>query len=158
MHSTSFPAVASTFQVFEAAERIELLAASIYRALAEQFAGDAGARALFRQLEEEEIQHANRIRLMAVRYLHDSRIFGKARFANYRFDELFEEGDRALCSIRRGEWSNDFAAVKRMVATLEAKFSASHAQILAHAADPAVRDFFEKLAQQDEAHHQLLLT
>ncbi len=147
----------STFQIFETAERIELLSADIYRALAERFADDAEARMLFQRLEEEEIQHANRIRLMAVRYLHDLRLFGKADLSALRLEEIFEEGQRALWSIARGEWGTDLAFVKRAVAELEAKFSAAHAHILSQTADPAVREFFEKLAQQDEAHHQLLL-
>jgi rubrerythrin len=149
--------VPSTFQIFETAERIELLSADIYRSLVERFAADPEARALFRRLEEEEMQHASRIRLMAVCYLHDSRLFGKADISALRLEEIFEEGQRALRSIAWGEWDDDLAVAKRAVADLEAKFSAAHAHILSRTADPAVREFFEKLAQQDEAHHQLLM-
>ncbi len=146
----------STFQVFETAERIELLAAEIYRTLAERFGDDAEARTLFARLEEEEIQHANRIRLMAVCYLHDTRLFGKDDFSPLRLEEIFEEGQRALRSIVRGAWGSDLVSVKLAVADLEAKLSAAHAQILSRSANPAVREFFEKLAEQDEAQHKLL--
>lgn len=59
--------MATTYQVFEQAERIERTAADLYRLLAEQFAADPAARALFVRLEEEEHQHASRVRLLAAR-------------------------------------------------------------------------------------------
>jgi hypothetical protein len=46
--------------------------------------------------------------------------------------------------------------VKGELAELEERFSAAHAHAIAATANPALKAFFEQLAQQDKAHRELL--
>lgn len=146
----------STFQLFEKAERLEVLCADIYRALARQFQDDPPARDLFQRLEAEERQHATRVRLLAARYQHDSKLLEAAAVAAHHLDELLEEARAVLSRIEAGGWGAGLEVVKRELADLEDRFSAAHAQVIASTANPALRAFFEQLARQDRAHRELL--
>ncbi len=148
--------MATTYQVFEAAERVEVLSAAIYAALSRRFASDPDARALFARLEAEELQHASRVRLLAARYRHDPRLLEKLEVDARALDELAAEAEAVLRLVRADEWAEDLAEAKRTLAALEDRFSLAHAQLLAGAAHPALRDFFEQLAAQDAGHRELL--
>ncbi|HEU4385022.1 MAG TPA: hypothetical protein VFR85_16180 [Anaeromyxobacteraceae bacterium] len=146
----------STFQLFEKAERLEMACAEIYRALARQFQDQPRARDLLQRLGAEEEQHAARVRLLSVRYQHDSRLLEAAAVAAHHLDELLAEAHAVLSQIASGAWSGSFEVVKGELADLEARFSAAHAHVIASAANPALRAFFEQLAGQDKAHVELL--
>ncbi len=148
--------MASTFQLFEKAEQLEVLCAGIYRALARQFRSDPEARDLFQRLEAEETQHAVRVRLLAARYQHDSRLLEAAAVAAHHLDELLAEARQVLSRIDSGAWGASLEVVKGELAELEERFSAAHAHVIASAANPALRSFFEQLARQDKAHGELL--
>ena len=148
--------MASTFQLFEKAEQLEAICAGIYRALARQFRDDPGARDLFQRLEAEETQHAARVRLLSARYQHDSRLLEAAAVAAHHLDELLAEARQVLSRIDSGAWGASLAVVKGELAELEERFSAAHAHVIASAANPALRAFFEQLARQDKAHGELL--
>lgn len=145
----------TTLDVFRAAERIETIAANIYALCAQQFASDAQARALFARLEAEEQQHASRIRLLAARYRTDRKLL--ERFAGGgELEECLRIAEAALAEASRGAWGSDLRAVKGRLAELETQLSRAHAQVIAQDGHPALRDFFQQLALQDEAHVQLL--
>ena len=146
----------STFQLFEKAEQLEVVCAEIYRALARQFQDDPRAHALFQRLEAEEQQHAARVRLLSVRYQHDSKLLEAAAVAAHHLDELLAEARAVLSRVASGAWGASLEVVKGELAELEERFSAAHAHVIASAANPALRAFFEQLARQDEAHGELL--
>lgn len=148
--------MATTYQVFEAAERVEQLSAAIYAALAHRFAGDLDAHALFTRLQQEEIQHASRIRLLAARYRHDTRILDRVTGTIRELDGLAAECRAVLSAIAEGTWARDLAEAKGALASLEDRFRHAHAQLIAREGHPELRRFFEQLAEQDEAHERLL--
>lgn len=148
--------VASAYPLFETAERLEETSAQIYDALADRFQSDAPASDLFRRLAAEERQHATRVRLLAARYRHDSRLFESVDMAAKGLEEMLAEATRVLERIRAGEWSNDLDLVRGEVVDLEDRFQAAHAEVIAALADPALKKFFESMAAQDEGHRRLL--
>jgi rubrerythrin len=148
--------MATTYRVFELAEGLELLAASIYRAAAEAFAWDVEARALFARLAEEEDQHASRVRLLAARYRTDPRLVPAGVADLAELEGLRAEGEAILAAVRAGEWGRDLGRAREKLAALEWRFQKAHAQALARQSNPVLREFFDQLAAQDEAHWKLL--
>lgn len=145
----------TTFDVFKKAERIETIAAAIYAAVAKVFAADDGARSLFTRLEQEEIQHASRVRLLASRYRGDKRILVKVPGVA-ELESCLVRAEAALAEVLAGSWDGDLAAVKVRLVELEAMLARAHAQTIAKDGDPSLRDFFRQLALQDDAHAALL--
>jgi rubrerythrin len=146
----------STYQVFEEAERVELLSAAIYGALAERFTGDRDARALFPRLQEEEIQHASRVRLLAARYRHDSKLLERVASESRNLRPLIDECEAILAAVKDGSWGRDLDEVTRNLAALEERFCRAHADLIAREGHPELRVFFIQLARQDEAHGRVL--
>jgi hypothetical protein len=145
----------TTWDVFRHAERVETVAAAIYGSLARQFADDDGARALFARLEQEELQHASRVRLLASRYRADTKLMAKPSGATAMI-ELVQVVEGALAEVNAGSWGRDLAAVERRLVALEGALQRAHAQAIAEDAHPALRDFFRQLSLQDDAHVALL--
>jgi rubrerythrin len=145
----------TTLDVFRCAERIEAIAAAIYAALAQQFADDAPVRALFARLEQEELQHAARVRLLASRYRADRKLL--ERFTGVtELQEGLRLSEEALSEVLAGAWGRDVVEVKARLVELESRLGKAHAQAVAREGHPALREFFEQLALQDEAHLELL--
>jgi rubrerythrin len=148
--------LASTFEVFRWAERIEAIAAEIYGLLARRFGEDPDAYALFAQLQAEEEQHAARIRLLAASYRNDSKLLpavnGAAELA-----ACLGEAERAMAEVRAGGWGPRLADVLVRVSRLEDRLARAHADLLALNGDPGLREFFEQLARMDDAHVELLV-
>lgn len=147
---------ASTYYLLELAERAEALSAEVYAALAERFAEDPEARGLFVRLKAEEFQHASRIRLLAARYRHDSRLLGKTTVDVPELEGLLRSEEIALAEIRDGRWPEDLAGVKERLVAHEERLTRAHAEVIANAGHEAVKDLFEQLADQDAGHAQLL--
>jgi rubrerythrin len=145
----------STFEVLKRAERIEAIAASIYGFFAKQFADDPKVRALFARLEAEELQHASRVRLLASSYRSDSKVLGTLTVGP-ELEACVAQAEAALAEVQAGRWGKDLPAIADRLSLLEHDLAKAHAQILAQDANPALRDFFRQLAQQDEAHVALL--
>lgn len=145
----------TTFDVFKTAERIETIAASIYAAVAKRFAADEKARALFGRLEQEEVQHAARVRLLASRYRGDKKILAKIPGVA-ELESCLALAEAALAEVLAGTWGGDLAATKLRLVQLEGVLSKAHAQTIAKDGDPSLRDFFRQLALQDDAHAALL--
>jgi rubrerythrin len=146
--------MASTYQLLEKAVQVELVAEQLYRALAERFAGDA--KALFRRLADEEGQHAARIRLLAARYLQDRRLMPSLDSDLSLLDRLLREAEEALGVALGGAWDGDAPAARAAAVELERRFCMVHAQVLSGDGHPELRAFFDQLALQDKAHHDLL--
>lgn len=146
--------LATTYQIFATAERIEEISAETYRLLAEQLADEPGARALFRRLAEEELQHAQRVRLLASRYRHDSRLLGAVSAA--ALDEVLAEAEATLAAVQRGGFARTLAEARQKLAEVEARSSRAHAELIASEGHPALREFFRRLAAQDRAHQEFL--
>jgi hypothetical protein len=144
-----------TLDVFRRAERIEVVSAAIYAALAKQFAGDAAARALFARLEQEELQHAARVRLLASRYRSDRTLLERFEGAE-ALGACLRDAEQALSEVLQGAWGDDLVAVKARAAELETRLGQAHAHAVAREGHPALREFFEQLALQDDAHLDLL--
>ena len=148
--------MACTFEVFEIAERIEEVSAAIYGALARRFEEDADARALFVQLEAEELQHVNRIRLLAATYRHDSKLLDRVN-GGAELAESLAEAERSLEEVQSGGWGARLADVLGRLARLEDRLARAHANLLALNGNGQLRHFFEQLARMDDAHVQLLI-
>ena len=144
----------TTWQLLERAERVEVLSARIYGALARRFRGAPEVRALFERLEAEEQQHASRVRLLASHHRNEPRLPLDADPA--ALDVCIADATRALADIEAGRWPTDLAEVRGRLRALEDRLARAHAEVLSKGAPPALRSFFEILAQQDEAHARLL--
>jgi hypothetical protein len=145
----------TTWDVFRRAERIELAAAEIYGQLAKQFAADAAARTLFARLQQEELQHASRVCLLAARYRGDTKILEKISGAA-ELEACQGVVEAALADVAAGRWGDDLAGIKRRLVVLEGELRHAHAQAMSEDGHPALRDFFRQLALQDDAHASLL--
>jgi rubrerythrin len=146
--------MASTYQLLEKAERLELLAERLYQALAGRFGGEA--RALFKRLAAEEAQHASRVRLLSARVRQDKKLVATLAVDTTLLDRLLLEAGEALAAVEAGAWDGDPAAALQAAAELEHRFCQAHAQALSRDAHPELRAFFEQLAAQDKAHEALL--
>ncbi len=146
--------MASTYELLDTAERIELTAEQLYQALAARFAGEP--RALFQRLAGEEAQHAARIRLLSARYRHDRRLVATALGDLDLLERLLGEAQAALQEVLGGRWDGDETAARRGAVELERRFCVVHAQVLSREGHPELRGFFEQLSAQDEAHRALL--
>ena len=149
--------MATTFQIFERAERIELVCAEGYALLAERFKVDSAARALFLRLEEEELQHAARVRLLAARYRHDPRLLDGAPADLSELDLMLHDAETAVSSIRAGSFARSVEEAVVNLVALEERMSRAHAELIAHGGHPAQREFFRQLAEQDDGHREMLL-
>jgi hypothetical protein len=145
----------STFDVFRRAERVELVAAEVYAAVARQFRADVKAHALFRRLESEELQHACRIRLLAATYRNDPKLIARVNGAE-ALDACLASAREALEQIEAGEWGRVLGEVLGRLADLEDRLQKAHAHLLALNAHTGLRDFFEQLAHMDDGHVLML--
>jgi rubrerythrin len=146
--------MASTYQLLDKAERLELLAEQLYLALAGRFGGEA--RALFQRLAGEESQHAARVRLLAARYRQDRRLVNTVQADVTLLDKRLAEAEEALAAVNAGAWDGNPEAALAAALELERSFCLAHAQALSSEALPELRAFFEQLASQDKAHIALL--
>jgi rubrerythrin len=147
--------VATTFDILDKAEKIELLAAELYAAFAKRFGDDDAAAKLFTRLRDEEQQHAARIRLLAAQSRRDSKLLGKLDLDARALDAVIQEMVAVLANVRNGNWGADLAQTKRLLVDLEERCARAHAQGL-QGLNESLRKFFEQLAQQDRAHEELL--
>ena len=145
----------TTYEIFEKAERIEVLSAEAYASLAVLFESDPAARKLFLRLEEEELQHASRVRLLAARYRAESRLLGPSA-APEELDALLREVEALVRSIRDGSFARSVEEACAKLAAFEESASRAHAEAIARSGHPELQRFFQALASQDRAHQELL--
>jgi hypothetical protein len=147
----------TTFDLFQLAERIELAAAELYATLAKQFADDEGARALFVRLEQEELQHAARVRMLASHYRKDPKLVGHVTGAG-ALGHCELQVRAALAEVQAGAWGRELDPILTRLSLLEDALAKAHADAMAEHSNDGLRDFFRQLSAQDAAHHQLLRT
>jgi len=148
--------MASAFEIFSRAERVERASSELYALVAECFPWPAEDGALLRRLAEEEVQHAARIRLLAARYRSDARAFAVETDALAGLERTEQALGALRSEISAGRWASDLPGLKDRLANLEEGSHGSHADLLARASDPAVGAFFRALASQDRAHVAML--
>jgi rubrerythrin len=146
--------MATTYQLLDKAEQLELLACELYLELAGRYSG--GDRALFERLSEEEGQHAARVRLLKARYRQDSRVMTADAADAGALDRLLEEASAGIAAVKAGRWDGDARAAFIRAAEMEERFAVAHAQTLSQDSIPGLRAFFEQLAAQDRGHKELL--
>jgi rubrerythrin len=146
----------TSYEIFEKAERVEQLSATLYGLLAQRFGDDPEARDLFLRLEQEELQHASRVRLMGARYRHDSRLLGRLSVDHTELDALLSESEEAIRAVQDGSFGRTMDQVRGRLAALEEHLARAHAELIAREGAPALRQFFRQLAEQDRAHQELL--
>jgi rubrerythrin len=156
--NTLAPRTMSTaYDIFARAERVELAAAALYRRVAGMLPWSGADRELLLRLEEEEFQHAARIRLLAAQYRNDPRLFQISSAVLERFDEVDAAGRELLREIEDGRWTQDLQGLKARIAEMEERCGATHAEALADSADERIGRFFRLLAKQDREHRAMLL-
>jgi rubrerythrin len=148
----------SAHTLFAAAERLEMLAAEVYRLLAERFASREPVRAVFWRLHQEEVQHAARVRLLAAQYRNDPGLFASAALFRGTPDpvELVGEVTVAVRELEAGAWGDDLDEVKARVVEMERRCVSLHSQFMVAGAPREISSFFEELARHDEEHERLL--
>jgi len=137
------------------AEAIERISAEIYTRLAEDFGGDPAVSATFRELAQEEVQHAFRIRLLRNQYRSIVRLFARMERLEEEVDAIHDDAVRLREEVMRGTWGMDLGSIRPRLVAMEDRLHL-HAERMAHGADPRISGFFEALAQQDHAHRRLL--
>jgi rubrerythrin len=147
--------VTTNFDILDKAEKVELLAAELYGALARRFGEDAAAAALFNRLRDEEQQHAARVRMLGAQARRDGKLLGRIADDGRAMDEVLAEMAAMLANVRSGNWGADLPQTKRLLLELEERCSKAHAQAVSGLND-SLRRFFEQLAAQDKAHADLL--
>jgi hypothetical protein len=147
----------STFDVFALAERVELAAAELYFVIGQRPGLPDDDRILLRTLEEEEMQHAARIRLLTAQYRNDPKLFDVSNLDMAKLREVERWSREMREQVVSGRWDDDPQGLKLALIDLESRCSASHADILAERSDPSIAGFFRELAAQDKAHHHKLL-
>jgi rubrerythrin len=145
----------NAYDQFDRAEQLEEVAARIYRALAERFAADPQAQSMFLRLESEELQHALRIRLLRSQYAREQRLFTGVVLELGLADALLAEGQVILRLVASAA-PLTLGEARLLMARLEDRFAAVHADALAGLGDPGLRRFFAALAEQDREHRALL--
>jgi len=149
-------AKAGALDVFRLAERIELKTAQLYRTAAARFDWTLEDRQLLKQLEDEEHQHASRVRLFRARYLSDRGLFHLRALGLEGLENLERATGELLARIEAGAYADDLAGLKRCLFELEERAAIAHAEVMADGAHPAVAGFMRALADQDRAHRELL--
>jgi multidrug resistance efflux pump len=147
--------VSTNFDILDKAEKLELLSAEIYGALARRFGDDEAAVKLFTRLCAEEEQHAARVRLVAAQSRRDSKLLGKITVDGHELDDVVRELTTMLANLRAGNWDADLAQTKRLLLDLEERSEQAHAHAI-NGLHESLRRFFEQLALQDKAHEELL--
>jgi rubrerythrin len=145
-------------QCFEVAEKIELLMRDIYARLSTLHERNPRKQAMFRQLAEEEEQHAHRIRLLA-------RHQGNDAWAQEAADRISRDLNGMAAELLQIVEELDAAReapvpeeLLRRVMDAESRCGSIHAEELARSAESDVRVLFHALAKQDVHHKELLET
>jgi rubrerythrin len=145
----------TSYDYFARAEAIERISAEIYARLADDFADAPAVAATFRELADEELQHAVRILLLQKQYRSSPGLFARME----RLEEELNAIEAVALGLRdeltRGAWGRDLPSIRSRLIAMEDRLHL-HAETMARSADPGLRPFFEALARQDEAHRRLL--
>jgi hypothetical protein len=145
----------TNFDILERAEKVELLSAELYAALARRYADDPTAVQLFTRLRDEEQQHAARVRMLAAQSRRDTKLLGKIDVDPRRLDDVLLELASLTATVQAGHWELDLARTRHALLELEGRCARAHVEGL-QGLHESLRRFFEQLAEQDKAHEELL--
>lgn len=129
-----------------------MLAEAIYSELARRFDVGSVAAKTLTQLASEEMQHAERIRMLALDCAQDAEIEGDLP---RQVSALVTDAETILKKVKQSE-PMPFSAVLELCLRLEARFSQVHANVMAGSINPALQNLFRNLAKQDKQHEALL--
>lgn len=145
------------FAKFDLAERVEQTFADVYGILAKQFEHEPKYQVLFTRLAQEEIQHAQRIKMLRKRYVSMGKDLKMIEFDVVPLQAGLKNGEALKQRLTSGETFASAAEIVTIIAELERQFANAHTNIIAAVVDPAIRELFEQLAAQDREHAALLL-
>jgi rubrerythrin len=145
----------TTYDLLTRAEKIERVSGEIYAGLAETFAEEPSLSTTLKQLAQEEIQHAARIRLLRTQYQSTPGLCAQLERAKEELGEIeaFVFGLRD--ELTSGRLGRDLALVRPRLIEMEERLCL-HAERMARGADAGIRRFYEALAKQDQVHRRLL--
>lgn len=69
---------------------------------------------------------------------------------------MLEEAEAAVEAVRAGSFARTLQEALANLAFLEERFARAHAELIARAGHPGLRELFRKLAEQDWGHEELL--
>jgi rubrerythrin len=136
--------------------RIENVAAGIYQVLAERFADEPEARALFLRLEQEERQHALRIEMLGMALARRPELEGRRVLDVEQMLKALRDGEDVATALAAPGSRLPLDRARRLAAQLEERFAAVHAEQLASVGEPSLRDLFAIFVAQDRGHAALL--
>lgn len=136
------------------AERVELVAESLYRRLATKFEENEEFAQLLRRLADEERRHAQRVGLLRKQVMGDRDLASTIPNDTKGLDALLSEADIIAQHISQASFTAPQAVA--LMRRLEDAFSVAHAEIAASKAAPSIKKFFETMAAQDKQHARLL--
>jgi len=96
------------------------------------------------------------VRLLGARYRTDPRIMGRLSVDHAALDSVLGEVEAAVRAAQAGTFAPTLQAALIRANALEESLSRAHAELIAREGNPALREFFRKLAEQDLAHRDLL--
>ena len=143
------------YDAFDQAERIEGLAADLYGVLRKRFEKEHHLHELFVRLEQEERQHALRIRLLSSQ-VRSAPLLAPLHLDPSALHAALGAVEHALIEVRASRRGLTYEDAANLLVDLEQSLEAAHAQWMAQDAPATVRRLFEALAKQDRAHQQLL--
>lgn len=146
----------NTFDKFALAERAEQVFAEVYGLLARQFAQEPKYHALFTRLEQEEIQHAMRIKMLRKRYVTMGKDMKELVLEIAPLQAFLKQGETTRQRLAAGETLGTVTEVVARIAELERQLAGAHAEMILAVGDASLRNFFKKLAAQDRGHAALL--
>lgn len=136
------------------AERVELVAESLYRRLATKFAHNERLVRLLVRLADEERRHAQRVGLLRKQVMGDRELAATIPNDTRALDTLLADSELIAQRISQARFTVKEAV--SLMRRLEDNFAVAHAEIAASKADPSIKRFFEKMSAQDKQHASLL--
>jgi rubrerythrin len=143
----------SLYLLFEKAEQIEQVMSDIYLLLAEG-ASDPRDAKILRQLHEEELQHAARIRMFASAYLNDRRNMQEVAARGADLSQLLADAKGTLESMKAAPPSIEEAF--RLATAMEQRLAGVHIGALVTGMPAGFVALFASLEKQDRAHAGML--
>jgi rubrerythrin len=138
------------------AVQIENVAGRIYAVLAERFADEPEARALFTRLEQEEQQHALRIEMLGTTLARRPELQRQLVLDVEKLQRALKEGEDVARLLAEPRPRIPLDRARRLAAQLEEKFSGVHAEQITSCSEPSLRELFSIFVAQDRGHAALL--
>jgi hypothetical protein len=137
---------------FRKAERLEMLAAELYRLIASGMSETSNAHTVLLKLAQEEDEHAMRVRMLQSRF--EGRMQATIAFDTSALDRLIDEGE-TLKRLLTAEGGITREEARRFMIEQERNFEVAHAHVLVPD-EPELATFFAELAFQDQMHLKIL--